>query len=158
MPVEWTMHIERYKILHESVQNSHKFSWTMTSIFIPIAFGSMAFLVKHSCDLDIWQLAIGTIGIEGMLLFWVCMIKFLEQCNKVRFELLKKIETHISSESGDTQDIPFEYYTVLYDRKKREKIVDRWMKYKKLIQGFAIGFGVLVAANFIHRVLIFNGG
>jgi hypothetical protein len=152
------MHIERYKILHESVQNSHKFAWTMTSIFIPIAFGSMAFLVTHSDDLDIWQHAIGTVGIEGMLLFWVCMIKFLERCNKVRFELLKRIETHISSGAGGAQDIPFEYYTVLYDPEKREKIVPRWIKYKKLIQWFAIAFGVLVAANFVHRALTGSGG
>lgn len=153
MTDELMMHIERYKVLHESVQNSHKFAWTATSIFIPILFGSMAFLITHHCDLNIWQYAIGTIGIQCMLLFWVCMIKFLEQCNKVRFDLLKKIETHISPAGGSTKDIPFEYYTVLSNHQKTKEIVDHWIKYKVLIAWFAVGFNLLVSANLILSVL-----
>ena len=148
MPDEYKIQFEQYKILHESVQNSHKLSWTITSIFFPIAIGSMAFLVKHSRDLDIWQYTIGTVSIEVMLLFWVRTIKFLENSNKVRFHLLKKIEKQIS----------FEYYGVLHDHQKRGQIVPHWIRYKNLIRGFAVVLGLLVAASLIHNVVTQGGG
>lgn len=158
MPDDWKMQIERYKILHESVQNAHGYSWTMTGIYIPIAFGFTALLIQHSRDLDVWQYAMGTVGIECLLLFWFLTIKFLENCNKVRFSLLKKIEAHVSPQVGDTEGVPFEYYGVLYNREKRRAIVSFWISYKCLICWFARLFGLLVALSFLHKLLTLGGG
>lgn len=146
--------IEYYKVLHGSVQNAHNLAWTITSIFIPIMFGSLTLLVVNSNDLDVFQYFIGSVVLLFLPWFWTQIIKFLDNYNKVRLQLLKNAEAHLSSESGEKPDLPFRYYTVLFDREKRSTIVPQWISYMHLINTFAIVFVSLVIASLLYKLLM----
>jgi len=146
--------IEYYKVLHGSVQNAHNLAWTITSIFVPIMFGSLTLLVVNSNDLSNFQYFIGSIILLCLPWFWTRIIKFLDNYNKVRLHLLKEAEAQLSAGSGDGNDIPFRYYTVLFDREERNKMVPRWISYMHLINTFAIVFVSLVIASLLYKLLM----
>lgn len=117
--------VENYRILHESVQNSHQYAWTLTNIFVPLTFASLAFLFKSAEEIDKYLFLVISFGIVATLLFWVFAIRFLENCNKLRFHKLKHIEKALSSLHSENEDTTFIYYQ-LFERNRRKFIVTHW--------------------------------
>lgn len=146
--------LENYKVLHESVQNSHRYSWTLTSIFIPLVFGAAAFLFEYFKDIETLSFMIANAGILLAILFWRLAIKFLENCNKLRQHQLMEIEKVFAPLAEDKTGIEFIYYG-LFQPKKRSQIIDgTWIKYRHIVDGFAGAIVALLAVNIAFRLYL----
>lgn len=141
--------LENYRDLHESVQSSHQYSWTLTSIFVPLIFASIAFLFKTESSMSKYFFLILGLGVVVTLLFWLFAIRFLENCNKLRTYRLRQIEEILSPMSSQGSDIVFNYYRLF---EKSREIVPHWFKYKRLLNGFAMAIITLLSISMILKL------
>jgi energy-converting hydrogenase Eha subunit A len=141
--------LENYRVLHESVQNSHKYSWTLTSIFVPLIFASIAFLFNSESSIGKYFFLVLSLGIVVTLLFWLFAIRFLENCNKLRTSRLRQIEEMLSPVTSESSDIVFNYYRLF---EKSREIVPHWFKYKRLLNGYAIAIITLLSISVILKL------
>lgn len=110
-----------YSKLHESLWESHKVAWTITSIFIPVIFALQGYLAKEyvfSTKQPIWEIpakpsilpsVFGAFMIELLLLFWRAMLWMLEHYNRHRTRKLRHIENAFAEEfrqEGGSVDQP----------------------------------------------------
>ena len=85
-----------YNNLHESIWNNFRFSWIVTSIFIPVLFAMLGFLVKEYDDVSKMQALMGFFVVESLLIIWLLIMRIFEHYNRVIFNKLKVIENRFN--------------------------------------------------------------
>jgi|GEM_PF-1605704 len=141
-----------YSKLHESLWESHKVAWTITSIFIPVIFALQGYLAKEyvfSTKQPIWEIlpakpsilapVFGVFMIELLLLFWRAMLWMLEHYNRHRVRKLRHIEDAFAEEfrqeggSVDQSQLVRQFGGFSYKRKIFRKTKISWNSIYNLI-------------------------
>jgi len=71
-----------YTELNNAVEESHRITWIMTSIFIPVIFVAIAYLLKEGQNYPTKLVTLASMGILLLLLFWIFLIRVLRIYNK----------------------------------------------------------------------------
>jgi hypothetical protein len=85
-----------HKGLHDSLWECHKVAWQVTSIFIPVLFAILGYLVKDYNTYSKFQVIMGFLVTEGLLLVWILIMRILEHYNNKRKERLEVIENRLN--------------------------------------------------------------
>lgn len=110
-----------YKNLHESVWNSHNVSWIGTSIFIPILFTVLGYLIKEYNALSISQAWMVFALTELLVVSWWLVMRILKHYNDIRIDKLKEIENIINKQMGSDTYV-FKQYNLGYSLTFKERI------------------------------------
>lgn len=81
-----------YENLDRAVWKAHQMSWFMTSIFVPLIFAGLGYLLKELDDIGVFGVIAGAIVVIGVTWFWYAFTRILAGYNKQRFKQLRKIE------------------------------------------------------------------
>jgi heme/copper-type cytochrome/quinol oxidase subunit 2 len=137
-----------YNNLSEAVWNNYRFAWIVTSIFIPVLFAMLGFLVKEYDDVSKSQALMGFFVVESLLVIWLLIMRIFEHYNKVRLKKLKEIEGMFNEITGD---IKFEHYNLSYKQKPLElKLSPRIIYYTLagIYTALSVGFVVTKYISF----------
>lgn len=140
-----------YNTIHDSVQNAHKIAWSLTSIFISVAFASIALVVKESNSFIIKIIVL--CGSIILIWFWNKLLEFLNQLNDIRFERLRQIEEYINSVGSFDGKYQFSYYNHLKEVLDGKEEKDR-IRFKTIIKTFSWVYYILVGALIISLSII----
>lgn len=91
-----------YENLHKSVWEAHGVAWKMTSIFVPVIFGSLGYLIQFK-DPRLSQVFFGAVVIIAVVWFWYRMLCVLDSYNSVRIKHLRKIEAYLNTQYLNSQ-------------------------------------------------------
>lgn len=72
----------------------------------------------------------------------------------LRFHQLQRIEKAIATLTKDKIGVKFTYYS-LFAPKEKNKIVKRWIKYKSIINGFALAIVFLLIVNIVVKLSLY---
>ena len=81
-----------YENLDRAVWKAHQMSWFMTSIFVPLIFAGLGYLLKELDDIGVYGFVAGAIVVIGVTWFWYAFTRILAEYNKKRFRQLRKLE------------------------------------------------------------------
>lgn len=81
-----------YENLDRAVWKAHQMSWLMTSIFVPIIFTGLGYLLKEFDKIDAFGIVAGAIVLIGVTWFWYAITRILAGYNIQRFEQLRALE------------------------------------------------------------------
>jgi hypothetical protein len=81
-----------YENLDRAVWKAHQMSWLMTSIFVPIIFTGLGFLLKEFDKIGVFSIVAGSIVAIGVTWFWYAITRILAGYNIQRFEQLRALE------------------------------------------------------------------
>ncbi|MCK5612248.1 hypothetical protein KAR91_60815 [Candidatus Pacearchaeota archaeon] len=81
-----------YNNLHESMWNNHRVSWIVTSIFIPVLFAMLGYLVREYDAITRTQALMGFFVVESLLVTWLLIMLSFKHYNDVRRKKLREIE------------------------------------------------------------------
>jgi hypothetical protein len=107
-----------YNNLHESMWNNHRVSWIVTSIFIPVLFAMLGYLVREYDAITRIQALMGFFVVESLLIIWLLIMRIFEHYNDVRRKRLKEIENIFNKKIFN--DIPL--FTLNLDPKELEPV------------------------------------
>lgn len=138
-----------YATLHDSVQSAHRISWTITGIFVPVAFASIALVSKESMHL-LLKLTILT-GSFLLIWFWKKLLEFLDQLNDIRVEKLKSIEDYINQNLSEEKGYDFSYYNFL--KKKLDKRSNR-IRFNDIVGTFFTLYRYFIFAAMVIIIII----
>jgi hypothetical protein len=82
--------------LHEALWNNHKVAWQVTSIFVPVLFAMLGYLVNGYSDFSKFQVVMGFLVTEGLLFIWLLIMRIFEHYNEKRKEKLGEIENRLN--------------------------------------------------------------
>lgn len=99
-----------YADLNNAVEESHKITWVLTSIFIPVIFAAIAYLMKEGQNYPTKLVALASVGILLLLAFWIFLIRVLRIYNKKRFEQLREIESFFKKNYFQTEGPGFSLF------------------------------------------------
>jgi uncharacterized protein YndB with AHSA1/START domain len=97
--------------LHDAFWNNHKVAWQVTSIFIPVLFAMLGYLVKGDGNFSRFQALMGFLVMEGLLFIWLLIMRIFEYYNDIRRTKLREIEDRLY-DSMPAAD--FELYNLHY--------------------------------------------
>ena len=80
-----------YSNLHESIWNNHKVSWVITSIFIPVLFAMLGYLIREYDAISKTQALMGFFVVESLLIIWLFIMLSFKHYNDVRRKKLREI-------------------------------------------------------------------
>ena len=81
-----------YENLDRAVWKAHQMSWVMTSIFVPIIFTGLGYLLKEFDKIGVFSIVAGSIVAIGVTWFWYAFTRILAGYNIQRFEQLRALE------------------------------------------------------------------
>lgn len=81
-----------YENLDRAVWKAHQMSWFMTSIFVPLIFAGLGYLLKEFNEVGVFSIVAGSIVVIGVTRFWYAFTRILAGYNSRRFEQLKELE------------------------------------------------------------------
>jgi hypothetical protein len=81
-----------YENLDRAVWKAHQMSWFMTSIFVPLIFAVLGYLLKEFKTIGVFGVVAGSIVVIGVTWFWYAYTRILAGYNIERFKKLKKLE------------------------------------------------------------------
>jgi hypothetical protein len=103
--------------LHEAFWNNHKVAWQVTSIFIPVLFAMLGYLVNGYDGFSKFQVLMGFLVTEGLLFIWLLIMRIFEHYNDTRRTKLKQIEDRLHEL---IPAVDFELYKLHYGEVPRE--------------------------------------
>ena len=98
--------------LHDSIWGNHRVSWLVTSIFIPVLFAMLGYLVREYDSLSNLQAVLGFLVTEGLLVIWVLVMRIFVHYNETRLKKLKSIEDCLNELVGEAD---FALYNLDYN-------------------------------------------
>lgn len=143
-----------YENLHEAVWGDHKTYWTMTNIFIPIIFGSLAYMLKELDTLCKPTVVIGCTVIAGVAWFWYLVTRILAKYNYARFQQLRKIEKVF--DDCYSKEIKDKVQFIQYERgMKPERCMKhgRWMKLYLRLCFWHVTFGLTLFLTAVSAII-----
>jgi hypothetical protein len=105
-----------YNNLHESMWNNHRVAWIVTSIFIPVLFAMLGYLVKEYDVISKAQAVMGFLVVESLLIVWLLIMSIFWHYNNVRRAKLKQIEYRFNEM---IKDISFSQYNLGIDKSQQ---------------------------------------
>jgi hypothetical protein len=105
-----------YNNLHESMWNNHRVAWIVTSIFIPVLFAMLGYLVREYDVILKAQAVMGFLVVESLLVIWLLIMRIFWHYNNVRRAKLKQIEYRFNEM---IKDISFSQYNLGIDKSQQ---------------------------------------
>ena len=127
---------EQYKVIHESIQGWHTYSWQSTAIIIPMLGAGIYYLVNEIKGFE-ESLVFGGV-IIGVCFFWLYWQKYLYQCNRIRAKMAREFEKEIHGDDWRK----YGYYNRLH------------IKLKKPVIGRMFNVNYIIAAVYIIAVVL----
>ena len=84
-----------HKSLHDSIWGNHRVSWLVTSIFIPVLFAMLGYLVREYDSLSTFQVVMAFLVTEGLAFIWLLIMRIFDHYNEVRRGKLQEIEVKL---------------------------------------------------------------
>lgn len=137
-----------YRNLHESIWNNHRLAWIVTSIFIPVLFAMLGYLVREYDVISKAQVVMGFLVTEVLLIIWLLVMRIFEHYNDVRRAKLKQIENRFNEM---IKDLDFSQYNLDYKQKPKE------FKFSPMIIYYIL-FGIYTELNIGLLVVKFLTG
>jgi hypothetical protein len=137
-----------YRNLHESIWNNHRLAWIVTSIFIPVLFAMLGYLVREYDVILKAQVVMGFLVTEVLLIIWLLVMRIFEHYNNVRRAKLKQIENRFNEM---IKDLNFSQYNLDYKQKPKE------FKFSPMIIYYIL-FGIYTELNIGLLVVKFLTG
>jgi len=106
-----------YNNLHESMWNNHRVAWIVTSIFIPVLFAMLGYLVREYDVISEAQAVMGFLVVESLLIIWLLIMRIFWHYNNVRRAKLKQIEYRFNEM---IKGLDFSQYNLDYKQKPKE--------------------------------------
>ena len=78
-----------YENLDRAVWKAHQMSWFMTSIFVPLIFAVLGYLLKEFHKIGTFSIVAGATVVIGVTWFWYAFTRILAGYNSQRFKQLK---------------------------------------------------------------------
>lgn len=139
-----------YENLDRAVWKAHQFSWFMTSIFVPVIFGGLGYLLKELDKISVPGVVMGAIVVVGVTWYWYAFTRILARYNGRRFKQLERLEKLFDEyylAGLEREDIQFIQYRVLSKRRS-------WRRFKYAALAFAIFLTVVAAAAAMWKMLL----
>ena len=137
-----------YNNLHESMWNNHRVAWIVTSIFIPVLFAMLGYLVREYDVISKAQAMMGFLVTEVLLIIWLLVMRIFEHYNDVRRAKLKQIENRFNEM---IKGLDFSQYNLDYKQKPKE------LKFSPMIIYYIL-FGIYTELNIGLLVVKFLTG
>jgi hypothetical protein len=137
-----------YRNLHESIWNNHRLAWIVTSIFIPVLFAMLGYLVREYDVISKAQAMMGFLVTEVLLIIWLLVMRIFEHYNDVRRAKLKQIENRFNEM---IKGLDFSQYNLDYKQKPKE------LKFSPMIIYYIL-FGIYTELNIGLLVVKFLTG
>lgn len=103
--------------LHDSIWGNHRISWMVTSIFVPVLFAMLGYLIREYDSLSNLQAVLGFLVTEGLLVIWLLIMRIFVHYNEARRRKLKKIEKRLNEL---VEGLDFKLYRLKYNEVPRE--------------------------------------
>jgi hypothetical protein len=139
---------EHYKLLHESVQACHSYSWQLTAIYVPAIGAGIYMLAKAEADMSS-SIVMGIL-LMALTLYWYFNQRALDGFNKVRYGLLKKLEAELFP--GDRRWMA--YYETLFPPDKERP----WYSNFSVLRGAILAVYLIVIGWVIWVNVSTDGG
>ncbi|MHC4204573.1 MAG: RipA family octameric membrane protein [Planctomycetota bacterium] len=138
-----------YENLDRAVWKAHQFWWFMTSIFVPVIFGGLGYLLKDLDDISVPGIVIGAIVVVGITWFWYAITEILDGYNRRRFKQLRRLEEVFDGKYGPEELVRKEMQFVQYRRLPGER---SRMRFRHATLAFAIFLTVVSALAAIAKI------
>ena len=135
-----------YRNLHESVWNAHNVAWIVTSIFVPILFGALGYLVKEHSVLSTFQVVMAAVATEFLMFIWWLIMRVLEHYNDIRLKRLREIEGVFKKQIVDTIPL-FQQYCLGFKQSIKRLRISPMNIYHVIFAGYTIINIVLVCTK-----------
>lgn len=85
-----------HKSLHDGIWSNHRVTWLVTSIFVPVLFAMLGYLIREYQTLSEFQVVMGFLVTEGLLFIWYLVMRIFMHYNIVRRQKLVEIEDRLN--------------------------------------------------------------
>ena len=140
-----------YENLDRAVWKAHQFSWFMTSIFVPVIFGGLGYLLKELDEISTVGVIMGATVVVGVTWFWYAITRILAGYNSRRFKQLVKLEEMFDK-----------YYPPELVREENQFVqyrklpgVRSKLRFKYAALGFAIFLSLVSASAAIAKMVLY---